>query len=44
LDHLNEQISSGKKEYFFEEGLNLAEKREFLTNKSPEEVTGALTG
>jgi replicative DNA helicase len=33
------------KEYFFEEGLNLAEKAvEFLTNKSPEEVTGALTG
>jgi hypothetical protein len=30
------------KEYFFEEGLNLAEKAvEFLTNKSPEEVTGA---
>jgi hypothetical protein len=30
LDHLNEQISSGKKEYFFEEGLNLVEKaREF---------------
>jgi hypothetical protein len=27
LDHLNEQISSGKKEYFFEEGLNLAEAR-----------------
>jgi hypothetical protein len=29
----------------FEEGLNLAESAcEFLTNKSPEEVTGALTG
>jgi replicative DNA helicase len=45
LDHLNEQISSGKKNISFEEGLNLVEKRvEFLTNKSPEEVTGALTG
>ncbi|MCG9792503.1 replicative DNA helicase [Flavobacterium algicola] len=45
LDYLNEQISSGKKNISFAEGLDLVEKRvEFLTNKSPEEVTGALTG
>lgn len=45
LDLLNEQIASGKKNISYSEGLNLVEKRvEFLTNKSPEEVTGALTG
>lgn len=45
LDALNEQISSGKKLISFSEGLDLVEKRvEFLTHKSPEEVTGALTG
>lgn len=45
LDALNEQISSGRKNITYAEGLDLVEKRvEFLTNKSPEEVTGARTG
>ncbi|WP_119792066.1 replicative DNA helicase [Flavobacterium anhuiense] len=45
LDRLNEQISSGRKNLSYAEGLDLVEKRvEFLTHKSPEEVTGALTG
>lgn len=45
LDNLNEQIASGKKNISYSEGLDLVEKRvEFLTNKSPEEVTGARTG
>lgn len=45
LDKLNEQISSGRKNITYSEGLDLVEKRvEFLTHKSPEEVTGARTG
>lgn len=45
LDNLNEQISSGRKNISYAEGLDLVEKRvEFLTHKSPEEVTGARTG
>jgi replicative DNA helicase len=45
LDKLNEQISSGRKSLSYADGLDLVEKRvEFLTNKAPEEVTGALTG
>ena len=45
LDNLNEQISSGRKNISYADGLDLVEKRvEFLTNKSPEEVTGARTG
>lgn len=45
LDHLQEQISSGRKNISYSEGLDLVEKRvEFLTNKSPEDVTGARTG
>lgn len=45
LDSLNEQISSGRKNISYSEGLDLVEKRvEFLTHKSPEEVTGARTG
>lgn len=45
LDQLNEQISSGRKNLSYAEGLDLVEKRvEFLTHKSPEEVTGARTG
>lgn len=45
LDHLTEQISSGRKNITYSEGLALVASRvEFLTNKSPEEVTGARTG
>lgn len=45
LDVLQEQISSGRKNVSYSEGLDLVEKRvEFLTHKSPEEVTGARTG
>jgi replicative DNA helicase len=45
LDRLNEQISTGRNNISYAEGLELVEKRvEFLTNKEPEDVTGALTG
>ena len=45
LDELMGQISSGKKNLSYAEGLDLVEKRvEFLTHKDPEEVTGARTG
>jgi replicative DNA helicase len=45
LDVLQEQISSGRKNVSYSEGLDLVEKRvEFLTHKSPEEVSGARTG
>lgn len=45
LDEITENSMSGRKNMTFSDGLDLVEKRvEFLTHKSPEEVTGAHTG
>lgn len=45
LDILNGEISSGRKNLSWSDGLDQVEKRvEFLTHKSPEELTGAKTG
>lgn len=45
LDTITENSMTGRKNMTFAEGLELVEKRvEFLTHKSPEEVTGAHTG
>lgn len=45
LDEITAQSMNGKKGLSYADGLNMVESRiEFLTNKDPEEVTGAYTG